>query len=163
MRMIRAVGIDPGMSGAMVLGEICRESTRVLEVRRFAKMDEEGIASTLMGWCDRSEYVFIEKIPKFCGTNLSAAHMGNLFRQTGYLEGIVIGHDVSTLRHLAPLKWMNLVSQDSTRSRVRAERKPQLRDLANRMFPGHKWTLEDCDAILILEAGRRQLVQESLL
>ena len=157
-----AIGIDPGVSGGLVLGTIGPDGTRVVMAEPMPQ-DFDGIHKLLSGWIRHRcvEVVFIEDVPKFCGTNLSASTMSVLFRNVGFLEGVIYSHLGLPPTRLAPLKWMNLVSQDHTRSRIRPERKAQLKDLARRMFPDTKWTDKTCDAALILEAGRRTLYAKS--
>lgn len=152
MRTLWAFGIDPGASGGIVVGELSRDKLTVREAHKMPE-DQSKLVELLDSACSKCSCAAIEAIPKFCGVELSAARISTLFGNAGFCEGFILARGVELTRY-APLRWMNAISRDETRSRLRPERKAQLKDFAQRKFPDTKWTYATCDAVLILEAFR---------
>lgn len=143
------VGIDPGRSGALAVMSSDQEIKEIYPMPE----DEILVVELLRDICSRVDQVFIEDIPKFAGENRSAAFMAVLYGNFKLVCGAVRMHGGPELVELPPLKWMNVIIPTRQRSRDRVERKRQLLDVAKLAWPGHRWTMQTCDAALIGRAG----------
>jgi len=102
----------------------------------------------LSGPCE----VWIEDVPCFAGKLLPGSAMFRLGKNCGIWEGLARGLGIS-IRLTRPQDWQAGIS--GVGKLKGAERKRALRTAASRIFPQVKVTLDNCDALLILDFGRR--------
>jgi hypothetical protein len=96
-------GIDPGVSGAIVLID---SKTKLKEVDKMPENDHElgQLLDMIVDNKSRSE-VWIERIPKFAGKNQSGASVATLFANYRYIVGYLEGRGV-TVHQVVPQVWM---------------------------------------------------------
>lgn len=151
------IGIDPGVGGGIAV----LDQDRVMTYN-MPKTDEEifRLLWTLAHELPSGRGIFIEQIPKFCGTarfaerSIMGSSLAVLYGNYRFCCGVLHGMG-SPATLLAPLKWQNVVE---CRNRERLDQpswKRKLKARAQELFPDTKVTLSTADALLIAYAGRQ--------
>ncbi len=150
------IAIDPGASGAVAW-------------RNGLRHDHIGTKST-MGLASQSELIYglrdmtghavayIEQVGGFIGKPQPGSAMFKFGQNYGRWLGILETLKIRTVL-VRPQTWQKTIGLGSTLKGP--ERKRALRDVAKRLYPQHRVTLANCDALLILEhaiqaEGRRE-------
>lgn len=152
------IGIDPGASGALCLGT--KDGIKVWNTKKTHPKEalQEALGAA------RSEFtkefdlgavepliVYIEKVTGYTGgppTGAGLKLMDNYGFWRGLMEGMNIPHTLVT-----PQKWQK--GLPGLTGKKDDARKRALRDEAKRRYPTFKATLDNADAILIMDYARR--------
>lgn len=142
------LAIDPGASGGYAL----KHSDNVeIATGSLPEGDDEMLAflRDIHGHGDECELV-IEKVASFGGQNI-AASMSKLFGGKRFIEGAAMALGFRVV-NVAPQKWQAHFSLGKKKDcGTGADWKRKLKTEAARRNPGLKVTLENADALLILE------------
>jgi hypothetical protein len=141
------IAIDPGASGALAYWPPGAPAPIIHKSHDTDPLDALKDAS-LNGNCE----VWIEDVPTFAGKALPGSAMFRLGKNCGIWEGIARGLGVP-VRLTRPQDWQAGIS--GVGKLKGAERKRALRTAASRVYPQVKVTLDNCDALLILDFGMR--------
>lgn len=143
------MGIDPGKTGAVCVMD---EKKIIHEVISMPREEDEQL-EMLQSYLPQCDTVFMEAIPKFTGEDRPGAYVAVLYGNYKFLSGAIRMSQKVRFTELSLLRWMNHVIPRDQRSRDRGERKRQLLGICRAKWPGHRWTLQNCDAALIASAG----------
>ena len=94
---------------------------------------------------------YIEDVPTFIAPASKPIH-SKLGRQFGFWEGICAASGVP-VRLVKPQKWQKGIA--GVDGKTGMDRKRALCAEARRIFPMHKITLDNCDAVLLADYARR--------
>ena len=142
------LAIDPGASGGYALKH--SDNDRIA-TGSLPEGDDEMLAflRDIHGHGDECELV-IEKVASFGGQNI-AASMSKLFGGKRFIEGAAMALGFRVV-NVAPQKWQAHFSLGKKKDcGTGADWKRKLKTEAARRNPGLKVTLENADALLILE------------
>ncbi len=143
------IAIDPGANGALAFLNYGDTVPRIHLAHTSDPLDALNDAA-LIG-VDACE-VWIEDVPSFAGKNLPGSTMFKLGKNCGIWEGIARGLGL-TVRLVRPQEWQAGLSGVSKLKG--SERKRALRTCASRLYPNVKCTLDNCDALLILDYAKK--------
>jgi hypothetical protein len=144
------VGIDPGASGCIAV------QTSLGERRQF-KLDKPGADLEAFKWLKEVEdgqdnlIVFLERVGGFVGRAQPGSAMFNFGKGVGRLEGIMEALAIP-YRQVVPQVWQKGIP--GVAGLDGPDRKRALRAEAVRRFPNIKVTLDNCDALLILDYAK---------
>jgi hypothetical protein len=143
---MRTIAIDPGANGALVFHEngkiVIHLSNKVSAVDAI----RDAIAGAERPVC------YLEQVGGYIGRPQPGSAMFKFGANFGFWLGLLAAYDV---RHVLvrPQTWQkNLIGVSSKGP----ERKRLLRDEARRRFPQVAVTLDNCDALLLLDWAIRQ-------
>jgi len=148
------ISIDPGKSGAFVAGQTLDDP------HCFNMPDTLGDLVALfrrlhqVGDC----VVYLEKVGGYAGgRGAPGSAMFNFGQNYGHLEAIAhtLGLEV---RHVTPQKWQKALALGTSNGRSKTEWKNHLKAKAQMLYPNHKVTLANADALLIFHAAKRGLI-----
>lgn len=151
---LRVIGIDPGASGAMAFATengVVVHKTKSVEPYD-ALVDARPYVHNPAGRPEYHAVAYVEEVGGFIGKPQPGSAMFKFGRQYGYWLGLLRAMGVRTIL-VKPQAWQKGLS--GLQGKKGAERKRALRDEAARRFPGVKVTLDNCDALLIADYGRR--------
>jgi len=143
----RIIGIDPGLSGGLAFSDGFGRNV----VHSTKKTPPHDAAIDAIGECERV-VCYIEDVPTFISAASKPVH-AKLGRQFGLWEGLMLALRVRVVL-VRPQVWQKSLPGMTTKKGQ--DRKRALRDEAARRFPGIKVTLDNCDALLIMDYGQRQ-------
>lgn len=137
------LGIDPGKGGGIAVIDHKKGASAM----KFPK--ELGVLSAMMesfmvGYKAKDIYVMIEHVHSFPTDSRPAAF--SFGRNLGHWEGIISTFELD-IDTVAPRKWQQ--HYDIPTIKDKYERKRWLKEIAQRIFPNIKVTLNICDALLI--------------
>ena len=143
------VAIDPGASGALAF----KTGDKII-IHKASDTDPLDALkdAQLCGHCE----VWIEDVPCFAGKALPGSAMFRLGKNCGIWEGLARGLGI-TVRLVRPQDWQAGIS--GVGKLKGPERKRALRTAASRLFPEIKVTLDNCDALLILDYALRNTLK----
>lgn len=156
-RYISFIGIDPGVSGGLVILEYGKDKdTDFAHVCSILPMPttERDIYDALNIYEDfdpERVVVYIEKVHSFPSDSAKAAFkFGTSY---GFLKGVVtsIGY---VLKEVSPQVWQKKYVSGTFSSKN--ERKNKLKQAAQRLYPTAKVTLKTADALLIADYAYSQ-------
>lgn len=142
------IAIDPGSSGAAAIFF----PNLALPVIHKAKDTDPLDAIKDAAAAGFSVEVWIEDVPSFAGKMRPGSDMFKLGKNCGIWEGLARGSG-HVVRLVRPQEWQAGLS--GVGKLKGPERKRALRTAASRVFPAVKVTLDNCDALLILDYATR--------
>jgi hypothetical protein len=150
--MKRIIGVDPGKNGALAFVD---EAGRVVVHTTDKVAPLDAMRDALAGAGAENQVVaYLELVGGFIpGRPQPASRAGVLMRSLGKWEGLLEGLGVRYIL-VRPQAWQAGLPGVAGEKEY-ARRKRLLRDEAIRRFPQVKVTLENCDALLIADYGRR--------
>lgn len=155
--MIGIIGMDPGAHGGMSFVSLDGSKR---ESYPFARITLSEVVDLLISYDLMYDLtVFIEEVHSMPKDGKASAF--SFGKNYGTLLGIVTGLKIPRVDVL-PLKW-----QMGLKLRVKGleyrDKKRALKAEAEKRFPRLNITLDTCDALLIAEYGRQQLLTEQKL
>lgn len=147
MRIMRHIGIDPGVNGGIA---VLDDSGTVISLRKMPETPQD-LLEHLAQFTGDSRCT-LEKVGGMPGNGGSA--MFNFGKGYGHLEMALMALKIPT-ESVTPQKWEKSYQLGSSRGVPKTEWKNKLKAKAQQMFPSQKITLAVCDALLIAEYGRR--------
>lgn len=150
MNFQRIIGIDPGLSGGLAFitadGRTVTHSTK-------STPPLEALQDATAGVEAASCVAYLERVGGFIkGKSLPGSSMFKMGHNAGYWEGALAAMGVRTIT-TTPQNWQAGIPGTSGKSGP--DRKRSLQAEAIRRFPGLKVTLQNCDALLIADFGRK--------
>lgn len=142
------VAIDPGASGAAAIAFHGVPMPIIYKAHDTDPLD--ALKDAAINGCQVE--VWIEDVPSFAGKALPGSAMFRLGKNCGIWEGLARGLGL-TVRLVRPQEWQAGIS--GVGKLKGPERKRALRTAASRVFPSVKVTLDNCDALLILDYAIR--------
>lgn len=136
--------IDPGRSGGIAV----RWSDGNITAKKMPDTPYALYEELLLSGTEKSA-VYIERIPKTIGFNRPASAMSVLFENYGLCQGISIALK-ARVELIRPQEWMKRFSAVRGK-RSQSEWKRYLKDIASRIYPDLKVTLNTADALLLLD------------
>lgn len=102
--------------------------------------------------------VYLEKVGGYAGgRGAPGSAMFNFGQNYGHLEAVA--HTLGLeIRHVTPQKWQKSLSLGTSNGRSKTEWKNHLKSKAQMLYPNHKVTLANADALLIYHAAKRELI-----
>lgn len=144
------IGIDPGASGACAIRFV--DGTALVH-RVKDTPPVEALIDAVAEYGPANAVAYLERVGGFiAGKGLPGSSMFKMGKSAGYWEGALNALRIRTIL-VTPQVWQKGIS--GTTGKKGADRKRALRDEARRRFPAQKVTLDNCDALLILEYGVR--------
>jgi hypothetical protein len=148
------LAIDPGKSGALVTGRTLDDP------HTFNMPDTLGDLVQLFRRIVHVTdcVVYLEKVGGYAGgRGAPGSAMFNFGQNYGHLEAIAhtLGLEV---RHVTPQKWQKALALGTSNGRSKTEWKNHLKAKAQMLYPNHKVTLANADALLIFHAAKRGLI-----
>jgi hypothetical protein len=144
--MTSLLAIDPGAKGgyAVRIGEITRSGNLpategdIIELFRSFAPDE----------------CYLEDLVKYTGVNMPSSAMATYASNWGFLKGVLqtLGCRVVLVR---PQEWQKSLSLGTSKGISKTIWKNKLKERAQQLFPAEKVTLQNADALLILEYARK--------
>lgn len=147
--MKRIIGIDPGMSGALAFID---EQGRAIAHAVKHVSPNEAAQDALSGVSPLECVAYIERLTGYFGKTVPSHTAYKMGYSAGLWEGLFLGLGVR-VELIGPKYWQKGISGVSGVSYL--ERKRALKAEAVRRFPSLKVTLDNCDALLIADYGRR--------
>lgn len=146
--MSNLLGIDPGACGALAFD--VDDGAHVYKTKDTDPFDSLKVTA-LPG-----STAYIEEVGGYIGKPQPGSSMFKFGRQYGYWLGLLRAMGIRTIL-VKPQAWQKGLS--GLQGKKGPERKRALRDEASRRFPGVKVTLDNADALLILDYGKRMELQ----
>lgn len=149
------ISIDPGKSGAIVSGW---KSTGEPKCFNMPETLGDMIALFRKIAITTDCVVYLEKVGGYVGgRGAPGSAMFNFGQNYGHLEAVActLGLEV---RHVTPQKWQKALGLGTTNGRSKTEWKNHLKSKAQMLYPNHKVTLANADALLIFHAAKRELI-----
>jgi hypothetical protein len=151
------IAIDPGVSGGIAV----RHHTADVTVYPMPETDSD--IRDLLAEIVRNHYedefsvpiAVIEDLPKTTGGNIPESRVFVMARNFGYVVAVCDTLNLE-VKMLPPKKWQKLVGAGVRGSRSKTEWKNHLKQLAQRLHPTMKVTLKTADALLLLEAHKKE-------
>jgi len=151
----RIIGIDPGANGALAFsdekGPIVHKTNTTEPMD--ALEDARPYVHNPQGMPDFRAVAYVEEVGGYIGKPQPGSAMFKFGRQYGYWLGLLKAMGCRTIL-VKPQAWQKGIS--GVQGKKGQDRKRALRDEAARRFPGIKVTLDNCDALLIMDYGQRQ-------
>lgn len=141
---MKVLGIDPGINGGWAL----LDENGTLETYSFSNKSEKEISNSLS--LVRPDYAFIEQVHAAPGQGVSS--MFTFGRAYGFVRGVLASRCID-FDSITPQAWQKLLRIPNRNGKTYSEHKRLLKDLASKLYPTHKITLANADAILIAHAG----------
>ena len=141
---MKVLGIDPGLNGGWAL----LDENGTLETFSFSNKSEKEISNSLS--LVRPDYAFIEQVHAAPGQGVSS--MFTFGRAYGFVRGVLASRCID-FDSITPQAWQRLLRIPNRNGKTYSEHKRLLKDLASKLYPNHKITLANADAILIAHAG----------
>lgn len=141
---MKVLGIDPGLNGGWAL----LDENGTLETFSFSNKSEKEISNSLS--LVRPDYAFIEQVHAAPGQGVSS--MFTFGRAYGFVRGVLSSRCID-FDSITPQAWQRLLRIPNRNGKTYNEHKRLLKDLASKLYPNHKITLANADAILIAHAG----------
>lgn len=142
----RIIAIDPGAGGALVFSH--GASVVVHLTKKTPQLD--AIEDALSGV--ERPVAYIEQVGGFIGKPQPGSAMFKFGQGFGYWLGLLAAFHVRTVL-VRPQTWQKGLIGSTLKG---ADRKRALRDEAARRFPQVKVTLDNADALLLLDYAQRQ-------
>lgn len=139
------IGIDPGKGGASVVLSV---EGVVRDIFEFSKGGESGFLEFARVWSDKGALAVMEKVSAMPKQGVASTF--KFGDNTGFLRGVVMGNGIP-LELVLPATWQKGLMLPKVPTKTK--HKANLKDVAARVYPGHKWTLATCDAFLIARWG----------
>jgi hypothetical protein len=157
------IAIDPGASGgiAFKFGDVAGAFPMPDTDREIADVFIPNMFGTRfpigMGETQRPRVAYLEDLIKFTGRNMPSSSMAVYAGNFGFIKGVLtaLGYRI-VLVH--PKTWQKALSLGSAAGLTKTQWKNKLKQRAEELFPQIKVTLKTADALLILEAARRNLL-----
>ena len=145
------IGVDPGGKGAVVVWTDCGNMV-------IHKMPETptDLLELLKGY-EHNSICYLEKVGGMPG--MGGSPMFNFGKGYGHIEMALIALKIPT-EVVTPQKWQKEMQMGTKGTRSKTEWKNYLKERAQQLFPGQKFTLDTADAALICEYGKRQQPKE---
>lgn len=153
--MTYIVGIDPGKTGAACVIKVIKGDTHIVEIYPFkskSKFLEVQVFGMLMdGLQEDDTAVYLERVHAMPGQG--GGSMFSFGVAVGYVKGILeaFGHQYA---EVTPQCWQKELGL-STPYPTKYQRKQAHLRLAKKLYPNLDIKLEEADAVLIAEYGRR--------
>lgn len=141
------IGIDPGAKGAIVVWTI--ESK--MEIHKMPETPQD-VYDVLKSY-ETNSICYLEKVGGMPGMGGSA--MFNFGRGFGHVEMALLALKIPT-EIVTPQKWQKELQMGTKGDRSKSEWKNHLKERAQQLYPGIKFTLDTADAALICEYGKRK-------
>lgn len=138
------LGIDPGIKGGWAL----LSDSKTLETFSFSNKSEKEISNSLA--FIRPDYAFLERVHAAPGQGVSS--MFTFGQAYGFIRGCLSSRLIS-FENITPQKWQGILGVPNRNGKSYNEHKRLLKGLAEKLYPEHKITLANADAILIAHAG----------
>ncbi len=154
------VAIDPGKNGAIVTYDVkMSQVEESIQIPATPKDISDFFDALTVD--DRVISVYMEEPSGFIGgfgRAVSGVHV--FWRQFGNIESSIIsaGHRLLFVR---PQAWQKALGLKKEKSWTTSQWKNKLKAMAQRLYPGVKITLQNADAILILEYVKRRHLCET--
>ena len=143
-------GWDPGCSGAVcALILDSRGQVGAVESIRFKATTDADVVEFLQEM--RPDFTILERVSSFGQGRTSAFKFG---ASSGFAQGALLATGLA-FEMVTPQRWQRGLSVPKSEG---AQRKRELKSIAQRMYPGRKLVLEDADAHLLAEIARRMFV-----
>lgn len=144
--MITYLAIDPGASGGLAM----YKKDGSVEAHALPELTYDALSDLVM-----DQYtVVIEDVPKFAGRMIPQSSTATLHFNYGYLCGHFEARGYRVIK-VPPQTWQKTIGIGKKGDLSSSQWKRKLRDEARRRFPSIKVTLDNCDALLILEHARQ--------
>lgn len=140
--MHEILGIDPGSNGAL--------SSSNGHVFSFGKMSETDIFQELEGFT--SPYCYLEKVHAMPGQGVTS--MFTFGQNYGFIRGLLVALKIP-FKEVQPKEWQKYHGLNKKYAN-QPERKRAHKAKAQILFPDQKVTLDNCDALLIMDYGAHQ-------
>lgn len=139
---MRLIAIDPGAKGGYAAiindqlhtGNLPETEGDFVELFRDLAPDE----------------LFLEDLVKFAGTNMPSSSMATYASNWGFIKGVAQAMGCR-IRLVRPQEWIKALGFGSSRGIPKTEWKNKLKGRAQQLYPQEKVTLQNSDALLILE------------
>lgn len=141
---MKVLGIDPGINGGWAL----LEENGTLETYSFSNRSEREISNSLS--LVRPDYAFLEKVHAAPGQGVSS--MFTFGQAYGFVRGCLSSRLIS-FEDITPQTWQKILRVPNRNGKTYSEHKRILKGLAQQLYPTHKITLANADAILIAHVG----------
>lgn len=143
------IAIDPGVSGGIAWrhdgGLVAAEPMPDTE------SDVKELLCTINGVGDCGVIAYVEDVPKHCGPKLPASTVAVMFRNYGFILGVLATLGIRTIL-VRPHDWQKYFRLGTkSGSASKTEWKNKLKAEAQRRFPHIKVTLATADALLIFD------------
>lgn len=141
------LAIDPGANGAFAW------SPGIEEIYELPMLETEGDLVEFLQQFDDKTIVFLEEVGGYVGKQQPGSAMFKFGRNFGFILGVcmTLGHRVNLVR---PQKWTkDLGLGTASHCGSKAEWKRKLKSKAQQLYPQIKVTLQNADALLILDYG----------
>ena len=141
------IGIDPGASGGIAWN---KDNLIGCIPMPESMPDLIEFFRDLIKGCYECE-AYIENVPKYVGNNIPSSTTAVLFRNFGYIEGVIGTLNIRTIL-VTPQEWQKHFHLGTKKDCAStSEWKNKLKSEAMRRYPAHKITLKTSDAFLILD------------
>ena len=141
------IGIDPGAKGAIVVWT----EQDTMEIHKMPETPQD--VYDLLKVYQSNSVCYLEKVGGMPGMGGSA--MFNFGRGFGHIEMALLALQIPT-EIVTPQKWQKELQMGNKGDRSKSEWKNHLKERAQQLFPGKKFTLDTADAALICEYGKRK-------
>jgi len=137
------MGVDPGMTGAAAL---LTATGDVVDLIEFEKHTIPEVSRLFFKYSDQINFAILEKVASRPGQGAPSTF--KFGRASGIVYALLIAYGIPFEEHIPQLwmKYLKCMTQGD---------KNVTKEAAQRLFPGHKWTLKNSDAVLIAEYCRR--------
>lgn len=148
------IAIDGGKSGGIAV----LLSGQAATVFHMPATDGEIIQKLKIAKASQAETAYLEDIVFFTGNKIPGSRVGKYAANWGFLKGALMmaGYRIVLVR---PQKWQGALGLGNSRGMTQTAWKNKLKQRAEELFPGIKITLATADALLVLEAARRGLLE----
>lgn len=148
------ISIDPGKSGAIVSGLDINNPKCFNMPETLGDLVELFRKIAITTDC----VVYLEQVGGYVGgKGAPGSAMFNFGRNYGHLEAVA--HTLNLgVRHVTPQKWQKSLGLGTSNGRSKTEWKNHLKAKAQMLYPKHKVTLANADALLIYHAAKRELI-----
>lgn len=145
------VGIDPGASGCIAIQPSTGGSKQLFKLDRPG--EDKAALEHLVYLADGQQNIicFLERVGGFVGKSQPGSAMFNFGKGVGRLEGLMEAYNIP-YRQVVPQVWQKGIP--GIAGLEGADRKRALKAEAVRRFPNIKVTLDNCDALLILDYAK---------
>jgi hypothetical protein len=137
------LGIDPGKGGGIAVIDH-KKGASAMKFPKELEVLSAMMETFIQGYKAKDIHVMIEHVHSFPTDSRPAAF--SFGRNLGHWEGILSTYELE-INTVAPRKWQ--LHYDIPTIKDKYERKRWLKEIAQRMFPSIKVTLNICDALLI--------------